>query len=100
MTKLTYPLTVDTLGKVKALGTRISINCNICHKHTMLDMDKLIERLGEDHGCMDWDLRPRFHCERCRAEGRNDKNFSFIMHADARSDAAIKNDYLKAKGGY
>lgn len=47
MTKLTYPLTVDTLGKVKALGSRISVNCNICHKHTMLDMDKLIERQDE-----------------------------------------------------
>lgn len=99
MTKLTYPLTLDTLGKLKAVGTRISINCNICHKHTMLDMDKLIEWLGEDHGCMDWDLRPRFHCERCRAEGRNDKNFSFIQHSDTRSDAAKKNDYLHAKGG-
>lgn len=98
MTKLTYPLTVDTLGKVKALGGGISITCNICHKYSLLDLDKLIEKLGEDHGCMDWDLRPLFHCQRCRAGGRNDKNFSFTHHSDTRSDVT-KNLYAKAKGG-
>ena len=100
MTKIAYPMTLDTLGKLKAIGTGLSINCNICNKHTMLDMDKLIERLGEDHGCMDWDLRPRFHCERCRAEGRNDKNFVFIQHPDTRSQAAKDYEQLKTTGTY
>lgn len=96
--ELKYPLTVDTLGKVRALKGSISVNCLTCNKHTMLDMDKLIERLGEDHGCMDADLRPYFHCKDCRAAGRNDKNFSFIHHADT-TPGGSGNPYLRAKGG-
>lgn len=83
MAKITYPVTVDTLGKVKALGGGLSVNCSACNKHTMLNMDILIEQLGEDHGSMDADLRPYFFCKDRRAAGRNDKNISFILHAGA-----------------
>lgn len=56
MSEMTFPFVVDTLGKMRLDGSRLSVNCSTCNKHTMLDMDKLIERLGEDHGCMHWDL--------------------------------------------
>lgn len=78
----TYPFVIDTLGKMKLAGSRLSVNCNKCHKHTMLDMDDLIRRLGPDHGCMDPDLRHLFFCSDCRDEGRPDRNITFIHHAN------------------
>ncbi len=69
---LSYPLVVDTLGKMRALGMSLSVSCYtyLCHKHTWLDMDGLIARLGEDHPGMHDDLLPHFFCSKCRSAGR------------------------------
>lgn len=98
MTKLTYPLTIDTIGKLKATGGGLSVHCSTCNKHSVLDMDRLIERLGEDHGCMHDDLFPLFFCQRCRDAGRPDKDigFTLIDNTDPQDGA---NPYMKAKGG-
>ena len=91
--EITYPLVVDTLGKMRMMGSRLSVNCATCNKHTMLDMDDLIERLGEDHGCMATDLKPLFYCVDCRREGRPDRNITFIDHGKPAPNA-----YAKSKG--
>lgn len=79
---LSYPLVVDTLGKMRALGMSLSVSCHtyLCHKHTWLDMDDLIARLGEDHPCMHDDLKPHFFCSKCRAAGKPDRNIGFTLH--------------------
>lgn len=84
-----YPLVVDTLGKMRQIGSGLSVHCNThcCHRHVMLDMDDLIERLGEDHGCMHWDLAPHFYCISCRNAGRPDRNISFVHHAITKPKA-------------
>ena len=82
--KLTFPQKVNTLGKVKALGGSISMSCSTCAKQTPLDMDMMIGLLGAGHGSLDADLRPYFFCTDCRAAGRDEKNFSFIQHVNAR----------------
>lgn len=82
-----YLVTVDTLGKLRAIGGRISLRClnQACYKHIVLDLDELIEELGEDHGCMDFDLRALFFCPDCRKAGRNDHNVSLVHHTRQRS---------------
>lgn len=96
-----YPLVIDTLCKLKRIGYRLSIDCHNCLKHTVLDTDKLIERFGEDHGCMDRDLRRYFFCADCRAAGRNDKNYVLITHPNHPGMGGAHNHtnaYRKAKG--
>ena len=91
----TYPFSLDTLGKIKQTGDTISLNCNVCHKHTMLDTDRLIERFGPDHGCLDRDLRPHFYCQRCREAGRRERDFNFILH----NPAPTSGPYARASHG-
>jgi hypothetical protein len=44
----------------------------------------MIGMLGAGHGSLDADLRPYFFCTDCREAGRDEKNFRFILHADAK----------------
>lgn len=97
MSEMTFPFVVDTLGKMRLDGSRLSVNCSTCNKHTMLDMDALIDRLGEDHGCMHWDLVRHFYCRDCRAAGRPDRNITFLHHADTGPQKP--NAYQRSKGG-
>lgn len=97
MTKITYPLVLDTIGKLKATGSGLSVHCSKCNNNTRLDMDKLIERLGEDHSCMHDDLFPLFYCKRCRDARRPDKHISFTHVANSEPQGG--NLYMKAKGG-
>lgn len=84
--QITYPFSIDTLGKVKQTEHSLSLNCHVCHVHVMLDMDRLIERFGAGHGSMDADLRRHFYCRKCREAGRKDKDFAFILHAPGPKD--------------
>ena len=86
MTEITYLFVVDTLGKMRALGDGLWIHCNtyLCYKHTAVDLDALIARLGEDHGCMHDDLVGLFYCSDCRAAGRPDRNVGFTYHSGRR----------------
>ena len=84
--EITYPFVLDTLGKLKQTGHEISLNCNVCNNHVMLNTDKLIERFGADHGSMDADLRRYFYCRKCREGGRRDRDFTFILHAPGAKD--------------
>lgn len=79
---LSYPLSIDTLGKVHALGMRLSVYCHnyLCHRHTWLDMEDMIARFGEDHSSMHDDLKPHFFCSQCRALGKPDRNIAFTLH--------------------
>ncbi|MDR7032445.1 hypothetical protein [Mesorhizobium sp. BE184] len=92
-----YPFSVDTLGKMKEMGSTLSINCHVCNKHSMLDMDKLIERFGADHSCMAPALRPHFYCRDCQSAGRKDRDFTFIHHTSGGHNIR-SNAYAKAKG--
>jgi len=91
MAKSGYPFVVNTLGKTKEIGYSISIHCNVCNKRSVLDLDRLIDRFGADHGSMDWELRPHFFCQDCMAAGRPDRDFGLTMGNN-------NNAYAKAKG--
>lgn len=81
--ELTYPLKVDTIGKALALGNEISVSCGTyqCGHRARINLVQLAKRVGMDHGCGHDDLLPLFHCSKCRAAGRPDKNLRFTHHA-------------------
>jgi hypothetical protein len=79
--EITYPLVIDTLGKLIVTGHSISIHCNTlgCHNSNMMDLEAVATRLGVDHSCGADDLLPHFHCRACRAAGRPDRNMSMCL---------------------
>lgn len=79
--EITYPLTVDTIGKHLALGYEVSVHCNTmgCGHWSRLNLVALAGRLGMDHGCDADDLIPHLYCPRCRTAGRPDKVLSFTV---------------------
>jgi hypothetical protein len=78
--EITYPLVVDTVGKMLALGEELTVYCmdRHCYPHSdRVNLVKFARRWGVDHGCMKWDLLPRFYCRSCREAGRPDRNLAF-----------------------
>lgn len=94
--EITYPLYVDTLGKLIVLGYDMSFNCSthLCGHHYEINLVKLARHLGRDHGSLDRDLRPHFRCRKCAAAGRRGEKFSFVLHPPAgrKSEIASRPD--------
>lgn len=102
--EITFPLSVDTIGKMLVLGSELSVHCEThgCHHSAYVNLVQLGYRIGFDHSCMADDLRRHFYCPRCREAGRPEKRIGFIGHARSNpaSDWPRKvNAYAKAKGG-
>jgi hypothetical protein len=81
--EITYPLTVDTIGKVLALGNEISVNCYNygCGHSGRLNLVLIARKVGMDYSCEEPALKKQTHCPRCREAGRDPKNIGFINHA-------------------
>lgn len=59
----------------------------------MLDLGKLAEKLGREHGALHGKLAPKLKCSRCAS-----KRMSFIVHTHAGWDGSGgHNNYAKAK---
>lgn len=80
---ITYPLSVDTIGKLLALGHEITVHCHAygCGRSGRLNLVLLASKVGVDYPCGDADLKRHTHCPACRAAGRDPKNIGFINHA-------------------
>ncbi|TGP28182.1 hypothetical protein EN802_13485 [bacterium M00.F.Ca.ET.159.01.1.1] len=83
MPEITYPLAVDSIGKVLALGGEISVHCHNhgCGHHGRLNLVLLTRKVGMDYSCLEPALKQQTHCPRCREAGRDPKNIGFIHHA-------------------
>lgn len=102
--QITYPLTIDTIGKVLAMGAEISVNCHAygCAHGGRLNLVRIAQRHGMDYPCSDVGLRKVVFCPRCREAGRDDKNIGFVHHpltVQVSKWPRERNDYAKAKGG-
>ncbi|RJT28634.1 hypothetical protein D3227_33880 [Mesorhizobium waimense] len=75
------PFVENTLGKKLQIGTGLSVDCLTCHRHVVLDVPALARRLGDDYGCMHWDLIKVLYCQPCRDAGREDRDLTFTNHA-------------------
>lgn len=56
-----------TLGYLIDNGYRVVMHCTEtgCSYWKWLNLDKLVGRLGQDHGCLHADLAPQLWCLRC-----------------------------------
>lgn len=81
--EITYPLTVDTIGKTLALGGEISVRCYNygCGHSGRLNLVQFVRKVGMDYSCGEQALKKQTHCQRCRKAGRDPKNIGFISHA-------------------
>jgi len=79
---IAYPLVIDSIGKMLALGDELSVHCNNdgCNRRARINLVALCRAKGVDHSCMDADLKPLFFCAPCRRAGRPDRNIAFISH--------------------
>lgn len=86
MPEITYPLAVDTIGKVLALGEEITVHCHNygCGRHGRLNLVQLARKVGMDYPCGDIALKKHTHCPKCREVGSDPKNIGFISHALTR----------------
>lgn len=81
MPEITYPLSIDTIGKVIVTAHTVWVHCNTyqCNHRGRLNLVPLVYKLGADHSCMADDLRPHVFCPKCREAGKPDRNISFSI---------------------
>lgn len=79
--EITYPLHLDTVGKLLALGYGMTAYCDTlyCHHRSKVNLYRLAQRIGRDHSSMHDDIVGYFHCSECRKAGRPDRNISFRL---------------------
>jgi hypothetical protein len=84
---LVYPQSTDTLGEMIAEGLELHIICHTfgCHNESRVNLVALAKRIGPQHSCLSKDIQRYFHCSRCRAAGKDDRNVSFRHHAGGYS---------------
>jgi len=64
------PITIRTLGDLRANGMGLSAYCAACHHHRALNLDDLIGKLGEDFVYVGSDLNRRLRCTECDEKAR------------------------------
>lgn len=67
--EIVYPLDEATIGTMLARGSELTIYCftnGCCHK-ARVNLVAPARKIGPDHATLDPDLRPYFHCSKCRA---------------------------------
>lgn len=81
--EITYPLSIDTIGKMLATGHEATINCLTtgCRRSSRLNLVALGHRLGFEHSSLVQDIGPHFFCPACRDAGRDDKRIGVIYHS-------------------
>jgi len=91
----------ETIQHFIESGDRFELSCHSCHHHAGLDMLKLRDRLGPDHGCLHDDIIRYFKCSKC-GEKRKLGLIRFARGNDKRVQGRAhsgSNLYAKAKGG-
>lgn len=83
--EITYPLTVDTIGKDLAMGNTVHVECanDGCRHRGWLDLEAIAEMKGVNYPNGRESLLQVVYCPECRAAGddRRDKNLIFTVHA-------------------
>lgn len=78
---ITYPLTIDTVGKYIVLGYEISAHCRRpnCSPARRINLVTIARALGMDFDLSQDSLRSVFYCVRCVEAGFEGKDFTFTM---------------------
>lgn len=59
------PWTIQSLIDEKM---KLTAHCSSCNNTQDLDLEALKTKLGPDTPAMEWDLRPKLRCSRCRSK--------------------------------
>lgn len=91
--------TKETIQEFIDSGDTLTAYCHNsrCHHHQVLDMVKLRDRLGPDHGSMRDDLVPKLVCSECG--GKEIGLLRSPKGNDQRSPGSGRNTYQLAKDG-
>ncbi len=88
--EIAYPLSIDTVGKMLALGHGLRMACNTyrCGYARDINLVRVARRHGMDYSCLRGDLLEVIWCPRCRAAGRSGRDIAFTHEplTAARSD--------------
>lgn len=62
-----FPTTHDTLGKIRDAGLQLYGYClnEECRWGSVVDLDRIIGKLGAEHSAMQPLLVPKLHCPKC-----------------------------------
>lgn len=71
-------ISISTLGDFIDEGMGITAYCDGCHRGQSLDLERLADRLGREHGALARDLKPKLKCARC---GSKNISFTVLSHA-------------------
>lgn len=73
-------------------GERISVHCHrpTCGHHSKLDLLKLRDKLGPDHGAMHDDLVPKLRCSVCGS-----KNVGIIIHQNTEREPDLRSPFQR-----
>ena len=80
----------DTIAKMIANGYELSAHCEArcdgfhCHHRAKVDLHKLAERLGPDHGTLAADLAGKLRCSKCES-----KQMGITIHPPNRGGRVI-----------
>lgn len=97
--EITYPLSIDTIGKMLALGHEVTIHCHEygCGHAGRINLVQLARKVGMDHPILEKNLKPHFCCSRCREAGRASTNFGFVHHSMTLPFSAWPRESEKAR---
>jgi len=61
--------TTGTIGELIEYQYDLTAHCGnkACGRHIDIDLEKLADKLGRDHGAMAKDLLPKMHCSVCKS---------------------------------
>lgn len=84
--EITFPLTIDTVGKDLAAGNQAFVECATdgCRHRAWLDLEAIARLKGVDYPNGRDSLLKVVYCAECRAAGRDDRNLVFSLHPPSK----------------
>lgn len=76
--EITYPLSIDTVGKVIATGHDITMHCYGCGRHARVNLVQIAKRHGMDYNSLAPSLSRVVSCKECKKAGRR-KDIGFLL---------------------
>ena len=87
--EITYPLSIDTLGKCIATGHEISMHCMTCRRFVTLNLVTIAKRHGMDYPSLAPSLEKVVVCGACQEAGRDGRRVEFRLTPPTVADGIV-----------
>lgn len=84
--EITYPFSLDTIGKELAMGYETTMYCSTCGRHARVNLVTIAKRRGMDYPNGPDDLRKVVKCSKCGGSDR----LTFVLSPPNLPDAISK----------